>query len=97
MPEKYVSALTASGFNLLSLANNHFGDFGLPARIRTKKILDSVGIYYGGLMEHPWAIFRKDSILFGFCAFAPNAGALDLNDARKLEKLSKCLLIHAIL
>ena len=36
MPEKYVSALTASGFDILSLANNHFGDFGLPARKRTK-------------------------------------------------------------
>ncbi len=91
MPEKYVSALTASGFNLLSLANNHFGDFGLPARIRTKKILDSVGIFYGGLIEHPWAIFRKDSILFGFCAFAPNTGALDLNDVTKAGEIVRML------
>jgi hypothetical protein len=36
MPEKYVSALTASGFDILSLANNHFGDFGFPARKRTR-------------------------------------------------------------
>jgi len=80
MPEKYISALTASGFDVISLANNHFGDFGLPARIRTMKILDSVGIFYGGLTEHPWAIFRKDSLLYGFCAFAPNAGTVDIND-----------------
>src|SRR5665648_353579 len=40
MPEKYISALTASGFDILSLANNHFGDFGLPARNRTKQLLD---------------------------------------------------------
>lgn len=80
MPERYVSALTGSGFNILSLANNHFGDFGLPARIRTKTILDSVGIKYGGLIEHPWSIFKKDSVLYGFCAFAPNAGAVNIND-----------------
>ena len=60
MPERYVSALTATGFDILSLANNHFGDFGLPARNRTKEILDSVGIKYAGLIEHPWSIFRKD-------------------------------------
>jgi hypothetical protein len=77
MPENYVSALTSSGFDILSLANNHFGDFGLPARNRTKQILDSVGIFYGGLIEHPWSIFMKDSLLYGFCAFAPNAGTID--------------------
>jgi hypothetical protein len=80
MPENYVSALTASGFDILSLANNHFGDFGLAARNRTKEILDSVGIFYGGLTEHPWSIFRKDSLLFGFCAFAPNAGTININE-----------------
>jgi hypothetical protein len=91
MPERYVSALTATGFNLLSLANNHFGDFGLPARIRTQEILDSVGIHYGGLIEHPWSVFKKDSLLFGFCAFAPNAGALDINDVSKAGELVKWL------
>lgn len=91
MPERYVSALTASGFDILSLANNHFGDFGLPARIRTKEILDSVGIFYGGLIEHPWSIFKKDSILYGFCAFAPNAGAVNINDISKAGEIVRML------
>ena len=91
MPERYISALTSSGFNILSLANNHFGDFGLPARIRTKEILDSVGIYYGGLIEHPWSIFRKDSILYGFCAFAPNAGTVNINEVSKAGEIVKFL------
>jgi hypothetical protein len=91
MPERYVSALTASGFNILSLANNHFGDFGLPARIRTKDILDSVGIKYAGLIEHPWSIFRKDSLLYGFCAFAPNAGAVNINDITEAGNIVKML------
>src|SRR5450759_5295158 len=91
MPEKYVSALTASCFDILNLANNHFGDFGLPARIRTKEILDSVGIFYGGLIEHPWSIFKKDSLLFGFCAFAPNAGTVDINDIPRAGEIVRML------
>jgi len=91
MPEKYVSALTASGFDLLSLANNHFGDFGLPSRNRTKEILDSVGIFYGGLIEHPWSIFKKDSLLYGFCAFAPNAGTVNINEINKAGEIVRML------
>ena len=91
MPEKYISALTASGFNILNLANNHFGDFGYPAMVRTKKILDSVGIEYGGLVEHPWSIFRKDSVLYGFCGFSPCAGSLDINDIAKASEIVRML------
>jgi hypothetical protein len=80
MPERYVSALVATGFDILSLANNHFGDFGLPSRNRTKEILDSSGINYAGLIEHPWSIFSKDSLIYGFCAFAPNAGTVNINE-----------------
>ncbi len=91
MPERYISALTATGFDILSLANNHFGDFGLPARIRTKEILDSVGIVYGGLIEHPWSIFKKDSIIYGFCAFAPNAGTMNINELKEAGEIVKML------
>ena len=91
MPEKYVSALTSSGFDILSLANNHFGDFGLPGKNRTKEILDSVGIYYGGLLEHPWSIFKKDSLLYGFCAFAPNAGTVNINDIDRAGEIVRRL------
>lgn len=91
MPERYVSALTAAGFDILSLANNHFGDFGLPARIRTKEILDSVGIHYAGLIEHPYTIFMKDSVTYGFCAFAPNAGTVDINEVAEASKIVRML------
>jgi hypothetical protein len=91
MPERYVSALTVTGFDILSLANNHFGDFGLPARNRTKAILDSVGIKYAGLIEHPWTIFRKDSLLYGFCAFAPNAGTVNINDTANAAAIVRML------
>jgi Bacterial capsule synthesis protein PGA_cap len=91
MPERYVSALTSSGFDILSVANNHFGDFGVPGRTRTMHILDSVGIIYAGPEEHPWSIFRKDSILYGFCAFAPNSGTVNLNEIERASAIVRML------
>ncbi|HEX2921363.1 MAG TPA: CapA family protein [Bacteroidales bacterium] len=91
MPERYVSALGMTGFDILSLANNHFGDFGQPSRKRTKYLLDSVGIKYAGLIENPWTIFQKDSITYGFCAFAPNAGTMNINDLEKASSIVQML------
>jgi poly-gamma-glutamate capsule biosynthesis protein CapA/YwtB (metallophosphatase superfamily) len=80
MPERYASALAATGFDFLSLANNHFGDFGPASRKRTMELLDSLGIKYGGLIEYPLSFLARDSVLYGFCAFAPNAGTVSIND-----------------
>jgi hypothetical protein len=91
MPERYVSTLTMAGFDVVSLANNHFGDFGQPSRSRTKTLLDSAGIHYAGLIEHPWSIFRKDSVLYGFCAFAPNAGTVNINDLEGAARIVRML------
>lgn len=91
MPERYVSTLSATGFDILSLANNHFGDFGIPSRKRTKQLLDSVGIHYAGLIENPWTIFEKDSLTYGFCAFAPNAGTMDINDIDSAASIVRML------
>ncbi len=91
MPERYVGALAASGFDIISLANNHFGDFGPAARNRTKELLDSLGINYSGLIENPYSIFKKDSLIYGFCAFAPNAGTVSINDINKAEEIVKML------
>ena len=91
MPEKYADALAVSGFDIISLANNHFGDFGPAARIRTRMLLDSLGINYGGLLEYPYSIFSKDSLVYGFCAFAPNAGTVNINEIDKAEEIVRLL------
>jgi hypothetical protein len=91
MPERYSLTLGSAGFDMLSLANNHFGDFGWPAAKRTKSLLDSLGIYYAGPVEHPYSIFKRDSILYGFCAFSPTAGSVNLTDIKNAEYLVKFL------
>jgi hypothetical protein len=91
MPEKYAGTLAVAGFDILSLANNHFGDFGIPSRIRTMSLLDSLGIEYAGLVEKPYSIFTKGSVVYGFCAFAPNAGTVSITDIPAAEALVKFL------
>ena len=48
-PEWYASLLADLGFNLVSLANNHSGDFLAAGRAATRAALDQHGIAYGGL------------------------------------------------
>jgi len=91
MPERYAEALAVAGFDILSLANNHFGDFGMPSRIRTMQLLDSFDIRYAGLIEKPYSIFRKGSLVYGFCAFAPNAGTVSIVNIPEAESIVRKL------
>lgn len=91
MPEKYVCTLADAGFDIVSLANNHFGDFGWPAARRTKELLDSAGIKYAGPVENPYSIFTRDSIVYGFCAFSPTAGSVNICDLNKAGSIVRYL------
>ncbi|MEA3288506.1 MAG: CapA family protein [Candidatus Marinimicrobia bacterium] len=48
MPEMYGGDLKTAGFDFLSLANNHVGDFGYDCVTRTERILDSLSIGWSG-------------------------------------------------
>ena len=87
MPERYAGIVKEAGFNLLSIANNHVGDFGLKGRDRTTEILDSLNIHYAGLLSHPFSLFEKDSIKYAFCAFAPNENTVSINKVDSAKKL----------
>jgi hypothetical protein len=53
-PEWYAGLLADMGFNLMSLANNHSGDFLDAGRAATKAVLDSHGIW-SSRTERAWA------------------------------------------
>ncbi len=91
MPERYAGTLSSAGFDFLSLANNHFSDFGYPSRKRTMELLDSLGVGYGGLIEYPISFLEKDSLLYGFCAFAPNAGTVSITNMPEAEAIVRKL------
>lgn len=80
MPERYLSHLKDAGFNLLSLANNHIGDFGLKGRNNTLRLLKMAGIQCAGIDSRPYCIFDKHGMTIGFCAFSPNVGIPDIRD-----------------
>lgn len=80
MPIYMAKTLRAAGFNLLSVANNHSGDFGEAGRRQTAEQLDSAGIYYAGWKNMPVTRFKVRNLTVGFCAFSNNTGCLFMSD-----------------
>jgi len=73
MPDRYAGLLKTAGFNVLSLANNHIGDFGSRGVKNTARILDSLGIYHAGQLQNPFVVFEKNKVRYAFCAFGFSA------------------------
>ncbi|MEN8248017.1 MAG: CapA family protein [Bacteroidota bacterium] len=85
-PEYMGDRLKEAGFNLMSVANNHAGDFGWEGRKNTGKVLDTLGIVFAGNELLPYTVFTKDSIRYGFAAFAPNKGTPNINNISLAKK-----------
>jgi len=86
-PDHYIDHYKNAGFDVLSIANNHVGDFGDVGRKNTTRILTENGIHFAGLEDYPFSIFEKDSITYGFCAFSPNTGTLKITDYAKAKEI----------
>jgi len=86
-PVRYVHNLVNAGFDVLSLANNHAGDFGPTGSRSTIETLESSGLYHAGQVAKPYTTFEKDGIKYGFIAFAPNGGCVNINDLDAARKM----------
>ena len=100
MPDRFSSCLVEAGYDVMSVANNHVNDFGAEGRNSTATLLDSLGIAFAGFITHPWTIFSKNGVTYGFAAFAPNKGTMDLKNyqeaariTRKLDSLADVVII----
>lgn len=87
MPEKLLDNLTFAGFDVLSIANNHVGDFGVEGRNNTIKALKERNFYAAGLESVPSIIFEKEGIRYGFAGFAPNSGTIDIRNIAAAKKI----------
>lgn len=90
-PERYGKNLKNAGFNLMSIANNHIFDFGASGESRTRAILTDNNIYHAGTINVPYTIITVKNKRIGFCAFAPNAGTMDINDIDSAASLVRML------
>ncbi|MEM6523223.1 MAG: CapA family protein [Bacteroidota bacterium] len=90
-PEYMLGHLKRVGFDVLSTANNHAGDFGNPGRKNTARALDSLGFYHAGQTTHPYSTFMIDGMKYGFAAFAPNTGTMSIHDIDKASEIVSLL------
>ena len=88
-PTRYGKYLKAAGFDVMSVANNHAGDFGLAGRVSTQKVLDEQGIKYAGSLDPPATIAYLESKgkKVAFIGFGHNNGMPNVNDLEGARQL----------
>lgn len=92
MPTAYAECLVDAGFNLLSIANNHVGDFGDPGRQSTIETLKKHNIHFAGMADYcPSDTFTINNVKYGFLAFAPNRGTVDVRNIPAAEEMVRKL------
>lgn len=55
------------------------------------RFLDKINMEYAGLTSCPYTIFEKQGIKYGFAAFAPNSGTMDIRDIKAAETIVRKL------
>jgi hypothetical protein len=86
-PERYAQYLRKAGFDLMSVANNHSGDFGPEARLRTMQVLQNAGIASSGTIEKPFVVLEKGGVKYGLASFAPNNGTQSINNYKAAKEI----------
>ena len=84
VPTRYGKYLKDAGFDVLSLANNHAGDFGELGRESTRRTLDALGIKYAGSDRTRFSTAYLDVrgvriavVGFAYNAIVPNVNEID--------------------
>lgn len=90
-PERYAQYLKKAGFDLMSIANNHSGDFGPEARERTMQVLQNAGIASSGTTTKPFVVLEKGGVKYGLASFAPNNGTQSINNYTEAKRIVQFL------
>lgn len=86
VPTAYSAVLRDAGFDVLSLANNHTGDFGEAGRRDTMAALDRVGIYHSGPVGDI-ATWEIRGLRVALIAFATGGGVYRLHHLETAQRL----------
>ncbi|MGH9820288.1 MAG: CapA family protein, partial [Pyrinomonadaceae bacterium] len=89
VPTRYGKYLKEAGFDVMSLANNHAGDFGNYGRSSTRKVLDSLGIKYAGSdrTKYSTAFLEVKGKKVAIIGFAHNNLVPNVNDLATAHQL----------
>jgi len=89
VPTRYGKYLKEAGFDVMSVANNHAGDFGLVGRTSTQKVLDEQGIKYAGSLDPPatTAFLEVKGKRVAVIGFGHNNGMPNVNDIAGAREL----------
>ncbi|HER08904.1 MAG TPA: CapA family protein [Bacteroides sp.] len=91
MPDHFVNCLVEAGYDVVSVANNHVNDFGPHGRTTTAEVLTKAGIAFAGFTTHPWTVFQKEGVTYGFAAFSPHTGTMDLKNYGEAARITRML------
>lgn len=88
MPTRYGKYLKDAGFNVMSLANNHAGDFGEIGRLTTRRTLDLLGVKHAGSDKEDFstAYLNVKGKKLAFIGFSTNDISLNLNNLTESRK-----------
>jgi hypothetical protein len=86
VPTRYGKLLADAGIDVVSLANNHVGDFGDAGRASTRVTLDALGIRYAGA---PGEVARLEvrGRRIALVAFSTSSGTNDLRDLPEAARI----------
>ncbi len=89
MPTRYGKYLREAGFDVMSLANNHAGDFGDAGRTSTRRVLDELGIKHAGSDRGQFSTTVLDvkGLRVAFVGFAHNSITPNVNDLAAARQL----------
>jgi Bacterial capsule synthesis protein PGA_cap len=89
VPTRYGKYLKEAGFDVMSAANNHAGDFGDAGRASTRKVLDDLGIKHAGSDNGQFSTTYLDvkGKKIAFIGFAHNNIVPNVNDLENARRL----------
>lgn len=86
VPTSYARALATAGFDVMSIANNHSGDFGIEGRASTMAALDAVGIKHAGVIGDI-AHLEHQGLKIALVGFSTGGGVYAVQDIETARRL----------
>lgn len=86
VPTRYAKAVRDAGFDIMSIANNHTGDFGAEGRKTTMAALDAVGIAHSGPIGDLVSI-ERNGLRIGMVAFSTGGGVYRVQDVETAQRV----------